>query len=42
METGDNYNPKTDDTPTETTICKTDRQTAGYQTINEQMEIGKT
>jgi hypothetical protein len=38
METGDNFNPKTDDTQIETTICKTDTQTEGYQMINEQME----
>jgi hypothetical protein len=41
METGDDYNPKTDDTQTDTNICKTDTQTERYQTINEQMETGE-
>jgi hypothetical protein len=40
-ETGDDFNPKTDDTQSETTICKTDTQNEGYQTINEQMETGE-
>jgi hypothetical protein len=40
-ETGDDYNPKTDDTQTEMTIYKIGMQTERYQTINEQMETGE-